>query len=305
MRLAHISDLHLLDLKDVPAVRFFNKRATGYANLRFKRNHVHRHGYVERVAHAIADAKVDHVAITGDLTNLALESEFTFARHVLDDDLRMPPGDVSVVPGNHDVYTRGAARSRRFAAYVGPYASSDLPEFGVEVGPGRFPFVRLRQNLAIIGLSSAVPRLPLVASGKLGRAQLGALRKILAHPSVKERTPVVLLHHPPHNPESKLKIWMGGLVDADELLDVLAPLPHVLVLHGHLHTRIQRRDRTDGGLRVTAGATSASLHHDDVSRMSGFNVYDFDDAGEVREVVAHVFDPKTEGFVPRTIPRWV
>ena len=32
---------------------------------------------------------------------------------------------------------------------------------------------------AIIGLSSAVPRIPLVASGKLGKAQLDALARVL------------------------------------------------------------------------------------------------------------------------------
>jgi hypothetical protein len=38
-----------------------------------------------------------------------------------------------------------------------------------------FPFVRRRGPLALIGVSSAVPTPPLMATGRLGRAQLDAL----------------------------------------------------------------------------------------------------------------------------------
>ena len=40
MRIAHLSDLHLLSLTGVPLRRFLNKRISGYANLRLKRGSI-------------------------------------------------------------------------------------------------------------------------------------------------------------------------------------------------------------------------------------------------------------------------
>ncbi|HEX7664663.1 MAG TPA: metallophosphoesterase, partial [Polyangiaceae bacterium] len=264
MRIAHLSDLHVLSFEGVGKHRFLNKRLTGYANLRFKRNHVHRKHYVEAIAKEIAKDRIDHVVVTGDLTNLALEPEFQAVRDLLEKDLGLHPDQVSVVPGNHDLYTSGAMRSRRFTKYFAEYIRSDLPELAADTDLGAFPFVRLRGPCAIIGLTTAVPRLPLVASGKVGKLQLEAFGKILAHEEVRKRTPVVLIHHPLHNPPSKLKTLVEGLTDADELAAHLhrAVTTDGLVLHGHLHRR-QSKDLSSAraGIKVV-GATSASLHHE-------------------------------------------
>ena len=48
-------------------------------------------------------AGVDHLVITGDLTNLALESEYRRAAEIVG---RFGSKlEISVVPGNHDIYT--------------------------------------------------------------------------------------------------------------------------------------------------------------------------------------------------------
>src|SRR5262249_11580287 len=151
---------------------------------RMKRGITHKPFAVRAAARAIRALEVDHVVITGDLSNLALEVEFELARAFLTDDLGLGPERVSIVPGNHDVYTRGALRTRRFTRFFAPYLQSDLPELAGDIELGPFPFVRLRGPLAIIGLSTAVPRVPLVASGELGRAQLAALSRALDHDEV-------------------------------------------------------------------------------------------------------------------------
>src|SRR5208282_3996755 len=135
MRIAHFSDLHVLDLEGVGAHRFLNKRMTGYAMLRMNRSHIHRSSTVGAIAREIAKSGVDHVVVTGDLTNLALESEFAAVRRIFDQELRLSPHDVSIVPGNHDVYTRGALTSRRFSTYFADYMTSDLPDLAIDVGP--------------------------------------------------------------------------------------------------------------------------------------------------------------------------
>ncbi|HVJ89672.1 MAG TPA: metallophosphoesterase [Labilithrix sp.] len=305
MRVAHFSDLHLLVLDGVSRRRFLNKRITGLVNLRLKREHKHRPGHLRAVAREVARVKVDHVVITGDLTNLALDEEFDAVRSLIETELGLDAKHVTIVPGNHDLYTRGAMSSQRFTRFFAPYLGSDLPELGTDISLGRFPIVKLRGPLAIIGMSSAVPRLPLVASGELGERQLLALARILAHDEVRRRTPILALHHPMHNPPSRLKTWARGLLDAGALESTLADLRRGLLLHGHLHERIQRAVPTKAGQLLSVGATSASLHHDDRSRMAGFNVYEFDDSGELLDVEAHIFHPKSETFHIDSVPKWV
>src|SRR5262249_46728908 len=189
--------------------------------------------------------------------------------------------------------------------FFAPYLESDLPELAADIALGRFPVVKLRGPLAMIGMSSAVPRPPLVASGELGAKQLDALARILAHAEVKRRTPILALHHPMHNPPSRIKTWVEGLVDATDLQYTVAQVRTGLLLHGHLHGRMQRAFPTKAGQLLAVGATSASLHHEDEHRMAGFNLYDFDGAGGLLEVEAHVFDPKTDTFRIDSIPKWV
>jgi len=305
MRIAHFSDLHVLALDGVEATRFLNKRFTGWVNLKLKRGHKHRTAYVSAIAREVTRAQVDHVVITGDVTNLALENEFEAAKRLLEEDLHLDAKHVTIVPGNHDLYTRGALRAQRFTKYFARYMESDLPELAAEIELGRFPVVKLRGNVAVIGLSSAVPRPPLMASGQLGKKQLDALERILDHPEVRRRMPVVALHHPIHNPPSRMKTFVEGLWDAEQLRAALHRVDHALVLHGHLHGRMQRVVERVAGNILAVGATSASLHHTDPHRMAGFNLYDIDASGQVANVEAHVFDATDEAFHVESVPKLV
>ena len=294
MRIAHLSDLHLLSLEGAVPFRLFNKRLTGYLNLRFHRRSVHKPFAVRAAARAIRKLDVDQVVITGDVSNLALENEFALVRTFLAEDLGLPESRVSLVPGNHDAYTRGAHRSRRFARTFAAYLRSDLPEL---TPPGEvFPYVHLRGAAAIIGLSTALPRPPLVASGELGHVQLRALERILAHPEVRERTAVILQHHPIHNPASASKRLLEGLGDAAEEAKVLGTLRRGLVLHGHLHRRIHRRLATERGWLDAVGATSASLLHESDQRMAGFNVYEIGGDGAIGPIAWHRMNRDDEEF---------
>ena len=119
------------------------------------------------------------------------DSEFEHARLVL-----RPLGDhlsVSVIPGNHDVYTYGVAKQRRFEACFGELMQSDLPELRAD---GTYPDVKLRDEVAVVGLSSAVPTWPLLATGRVSATQLARLETILAHSEVEARFVVALVHHP-------------------------------------------------------------------------------------------------------------
>ncbi len=298
MKIAHLSDLHVLGEAPEPWTAYTNKRFTGWVNLALRRHATHKHEVVQALCREIARQRPDHVVITGDFSNLAFSGELVRARELLERELEMSPADVSVVPGNHDLYTRGSARTQRFAGIFSGYMTSDLPDLATAHASGPFPFVRLRGDVAIIGLSSATPRPPMIASGSIGRPQRDALARVLGRGELRGRLPMVLMHHPPHNPASKVRAATNGLYDAPAMRAVLRQAERAVVLHGHLHQRMA--GELGAGLR-SIGATSASLLHDDDDRRAGFNVYETSGGALVREH-AVVLDVATGRFHERAIP---
>jgi 3',5'-cyclic AMP phosphodiesterase CpdA len=160
----------------------------------------------------------------------------------------------------------------------------------------------LRGPVAIIGLSTALARLPFFASGRLGPGQLDALERILASPEVKGKTPIVLLHHPVDNPPTWLKSRLEGLDDAAHLKRLLSQLSRGLLLHGHLHRRIHRKLTTDTGHIDIIGATSASLVHPSPARMAGYNLYEIADDGVIVSLGAYLYDEAKRDFTSATLP---
>ena len=99
--LAHLSDPHL-PMPQAGTRQLLNKRATGYYN--WWRNRVHLH-VPEALAGIVADIKAekpDHIALTGDLVNVALPQEYRRAADWLA--AFDTPDRITVIPGNHDVY---------------------------------------------------------------------------------------------------------------------------------------------------------------------------------------------------------
>lgn len=289
IRIAHISDLHVLSRTVAQWRRIvFNKRLTGYANLVLHRGRVHRRDYLITVLDA-AVAHADHLVVTGDITNLALEHEYEEAVALLDRAARQT--EVTVVPGNHDIYLYATHRERRFPHHFDRFIQSDLPRLARDLPAGRFPCVKLRRGVAIIALSSGVPRPPFINAGYLGHAQLAAFEAVLTHPEVQRRTPIVLVHHPPVDTRSRLVQLRDGLVDAAELQKAMAQLTRGVVLFGHLHIRVRCGLRTDSATLDVIGASGAALDHPDRSVRAGFNLYEIEEDGRLVSVKAHVVDP--------------
>jgi 3',5'-cyclic AMP phosphodiesterase CpdA len=184
-----------------------------------------------------AGEEAAHLIVSGDLTAYALEEEFAGARAALG----AAAGDArrcTVVPGNHDTFTRGSVRTQRFARHFGHLTVSDLPEHCRE---GAFPFVRLlgegTDRVAVVGLCSArLPLMPGLSYGRIGEAQLEGLAGLLADPRLDGRAVLVVVHHAPLTRAARADRLHHGLVDAPALLALLRG-PRFAVLHGHIHQR--------------------------------------------------------------------
>jgi 3',5'-cyclic AMP phosphodiesterase CpdA len=219
--LAHLSDPHLPPLPAPRLADLANKRALGYLNWTRNRHKFHRRDVLDTLVSDLQAQTPDHVAVTGDFVNLALEAEFAPARTWLES--VGTPDRVTIIPGNHDAYVR--ATQHRFVETFGNYLRDDGAPNG-----GTFPFVRRRGPLALIGVSSAVPTPPLMATGRLGQSQLGALDRILAQLATAQAFRVLLIHHPLRS-ASRAK----RLTDSPQLRALLKRHGVELVLHGHDH----------------------------------------------------------------------
>ncbi len=93
-----------------------------------------------------------------------------------------------------------------------------------------FPFLRRRGPVALIGLSSAVPTAPFMATGTLGATQIAALERILVSLSTEQVFRVLLVHHPLRS-DSRPK----RLTDSAALIALLGKHGVELILHGHDH----------------------------------------------------------------------
>lgn len=245
--LAHLSDPHL-PMPAAHSLDLIGKRATGYLN--WWRHRVHLH-VPEALAGIVADLKAqkpDHVALTGDLVNISLPEEFARASRWLAELGR--PEEITVIPGNHDVYvaTTWGEGLGLWGAYM---AGDDRPpaaDFQV------FPTLRRRGPVALVGLNSGVPKPPFFATGTLGEPQIVAAEKILADLGREGLCRVVLIHHPPLTTEKHFK----RLTDAAAFQAMIRRVGCELVLHGHNHRSEIARIEGPAGPVPVIGVTSAS-----------------------------------------------
>jgi 3',5'-cyclic AMP phosphodiesterase CpdA len=261
--LAHFSDPHLGPLPPSAAWQDFKlKRLIGTLSWRIKRQRRYLGFLANQVRDDILLQRPDHIALTGDIVNVAALGEFAPAGEWL-----RSVGDaklVTFVPGNHDCYVAVpyALGLSHFEDYMtgDMKLQTDLQPCG---GTTAFPFVRLRRNIALIGLSTALPQALHRASGQLGPQQLAALAMLLPALKAKGYCRVVLIHHPPLATQASQR---RGLRDAIALEKVLAEHGAELVLHGHNHTRSLVYLASKTGLIPISGAPAASMkpskHHD-------------------------------------------
>ncbi|MEO8420564.1 MAG: metallophosphoesterase [Hyphomicrobium sp.] len=255
--LAHVSDVHLSPAPGV-ALRHLNiKRGLGYLNWQRQRRHTHNRAALDLVVADMLRHKPDHIAVTGDLINLGLPAEYEAATAWLQE--VGAPADVTVVPGNHDIYSTlrddpGVARwadYMRADAWGGKFAASP---------PAQFPFVRRIGPVALIGLNSAVETPPFVAAGEVGETQLAAIDALLPRLEAEGLVRVVLIHHPPLPGQAPPR---RALRDAAALSAILARRGAELVLHGHnhrdSHMDFARIAETAGGSIPVIGVASGSI----------------------------------------------
>ena len=227
-RIAHIADIHLPPVADSRPVGLSFKQFLGHLSWQRKRRFQHKEEILQRLIKDIKSQSCDHLCICGDMTNLSTKLEYqraTLWLHGIGD-----ARDISIVPGNHDAYHHRFAKMMRL--YWSPWM---VDKDGMHVG---VPFVRQVNDVAIIGVSSAVLTAPFMANGRVTKEQISAVRSILdglAEEEIKTgRTfyKMMLIHHPP---VKGLAGWRRGLHNIEAVHRLIEDYDIRMVLHGHLH----------------------------------------------------------------------
>ncbi|ADZ69582.1 metallophosphoesterase family protein [Polymorphum gilvum] len=251
-RLAHFSDPHLGPLPDPRLSQLLSKRILGYVNWRRNRARAMSGDFLVRLLDDMRAAAPDHVALTGDLVNIALPLEIEAARAWLES--LSAPDDLSLVPGNHDAYVPGALKSalEAWRPYMTGDARPALEPHGHQV---QFPFVRKRDGIAIVGVSTARASAPWLATGKIGIAQARRLEEALARLGAEGLFRVVMIHHPPFR---KATAWHKRLQDASRVRAAIRKAGAELVLHGHTHVDSRETLKGPDGPIPVIGVPSAT-----------------------------------------------
>lgn len=283
MEVAHLSDVH------VPAPRhararwheYLNKRWIGGLNLLLHRKHPEE--LLEAAVADIARHPPDHLVVTGDLSNLALDGEFARAREHLDA-TNVPPERVSLIPGNHDAYVASAYRQRRFERAFAPYVG------GEDVV---WPRAQTEGEVLFVSTNSSEPTPWFTAHGRLGPEQLAEVERLLRESEAAFK--VVLVHHPPLLGTGKLDGRWRRNRDGPALVRICQESGADLILCGHTH--VPFRYVVPGGAKplhvICGGSTTYPVK--EVGVGGTYNRYTIE-GGRLAKIEVRAFDPALGAF---------
>jgi 3',5'-cyclic AMP phosphodiesterase CpdA len=293
--LAHFSDLHWCCPDDIRARELLNKRLFGYLKWRLHRHSGYRDEILAILQQDLKRSHPDHIVITGDLTHLSRGEEFRRSAKWLRS--LGPSGQVTVIPGNHDMYVK-TVWENTFAHWADFMAGDEKPS-GTAQGTdmqAAYPVLRIRGSIAIIGVCTARPVNPLLAVGTIGNAQMRRLEKILIETGSRRLARVVLIHHPP---VAGVVGWRKRLTDAGRFRSVVKRCGAELILHGHAHRRCQTRLDVPAGKIPVIGISAACASDRKPERRARYHIYRFsrNAAGWGIHLKVHVYSPHDRQFV--------
>ena len=258
-RIAHISDVHMLETGPVHsvlrrmAIRLVSAGRAVDARARTRR--------LRKGLAAAVGSGADHLVISGDLTQVGAEGQFeAFDEELADSGIL--PENITLVPGNHDAYTSAEGWRLALDGPLRAYRATSAEHAGKVVDRGEVIVLPLD-----VTCYQAITR----SAGELRDDAATALEKRLDDPGLATRAVVVVQHHPPFAHDTSAWQWLDGLRGADRLVGILGRHEHVQVLHGHLHKAV---DRIIGLGKSRVFGAPAKVEDDDSPRVRLYDVRD-------------------------------
>jgi 3',5'-cyclic AMP phosphodiesterase CpdA len=235
--IAQVTDLHLLEEK--------HDRRSGVERWRLRYLSFGRplcaEERRERALSALRRARmaeVDHVVVTGDLTEDGVASQFEALAEVLAES-KLAPERVTLVPGNHDLYDDGKAFARALEGPLSAYAATSRPGAVTELS-----------GAVIVPISTAVPLPVTRSSGEIEAGALARLARLAEDPHFAWKVVLAAQHHPPGRHAIAAWQWIDGLQTPEAMDALLSRCEWVHVVHGHAHRSVDRSVRAGASPRV-------------------------------------------------------
>ncbi len=297
MLIAHLSDIHI--------------------NTSNKESHLPQTKFLLKYA---IKKGVDHIIITGDLSDDAQKDDFEALRKMFSELDILNSDKLTVIIGNHDIFG-GPQKAEDIFTFPDRCKKVDydlkVKEFNYffretlencvyKSENNSYPFAKVIKNNLLIGINSILPysltNNPLASNGKVDIEQLGEIFNILNDFSNNVENIIILIHHQFNKLKSKSKnilssIWQFveketmKLRKKKRLLKLFNNFDIDLVLHGHTH---EFKDYTRKGIRFINGGDT--IRKSEPHKIS-LNLIDIKD-GKIR-IENHKLNFKKKSFIIR------
>ncbi len=220
--IAQLTDLHLVE-RNYAQRRLESRARLQYLSFGRPLAPEARRNRVSSALREVCARNVDHLLITGDLTEDGHAEQFEVLAELLADS-RISPERVTLVPGNHDAYIDEGGFARALRGPLRAYAATSSIASAL-----RF------RDVTIVPVSTAFQQSPLRSAGAIAAHELASLAAIATDPSRAGYPIVFAQHHPPGAAFMPLVQWLDGLTEHSALSHLFRRCPHLHVMHGHTH----------------------------------------------------------------------
>ena len=239
LRLGHFSDLHFHSFSLNP-LRYFNKRFKGTLRQIFCLPEFKPNNLLYRLPNLATQLNLKNICITGDFTLTSLDKEFFLAKKFVKQ-LQNNDIEVTVLPGNHDCYTKEDFLNQTFYKY---FPNSKLQTKKIYEK-------KLSKNWKLIILDCSFKNSFFTANGKIYAEQLILLDNILKN---SQNYNIVIANHYPLLPSHNKT---HDLLNAEKLLSTISQYKNVRAyIHGHTHYAEIIKIQENSLLLINSGSTS-------------------------------------------------
>ncbi len=259
-RIAHLSDAHVLDPRPSRTRSGWSMR-TRFLSIGRPLDAIGRRRKLQRSLDTAKRVGAQHFVLSGDLTEIGAPGEYETLAEVLHDS-GIAPSRVTLVPGNHDVYSAPDAWTWALRGPLAAFAATSAGQ------PGKVVDVA---GATLLPLDATFHQPVTRSAGWIPDEAIASIERRASDPMFARRPLIVVQHHPPFLRKTSALHWLDGLVGAHRMMAMLEAFRHLFVLHGHLHATVDRALAC--GVSRIRGAT-AVVDDKDEARVRVYDVLD-------------------------------
>jgi 3',5'-cyclic AMP phosphodiesterase CpdA len=258
VRIAHITDTHILESDHHMRSGRHRFRVNFLSFGRTKDSEDRRARLLLAIDQAVV-AGASQIVMTGDMTEDGQPEQFEALAEVLYDS-GVDPERITLVPGNHDLYTDLHAWDIALSGPLAPWATTS-----------RLGSLVVRDDVAVLPISTCFKQHYLFAGGRLGSHNARRIASAARQAKDLGCALVVGMHHPVFPHPISVGTWWDGLRDHHVMSDLLREHPAAFVFHGHIHRKVTKA--VSDGRHAQVFCAKATVDSDELLRL-----YDVDDS---------------------------